>query len=58
MLLLKSLLLVSNSTMDSDFLEYFAKPVGIGILVLIAIALSPTIFTMFLNIKKKLPIQT
>lgn len=51
MLLLESLLLVSNSTMDSDFLEYFVKPVGIGILVLIAMALFPTIF---LNIKKKI----
>lgn len=54
MLLLESLLLVSNSTMDSDFLEYFVKPAGIGILVLIAMALSPTIFTIFLNIKKKI----
>ena len=51
MLLLESLLLVSNSTMDSDFLEYFVKPAGIGILVLIAMVLSPTIF---LNIKKKI----
>lgn len=54
MLLLESFLLVSNSTMDSDFLEYFAKPVGIGILILIAMALSPEIFTIFLNIKKKI----